>query len=116
MMQLLIHVIGTTSGREQQAAYAALLETATAVSGRPGCATATDDEIICLLEGLESSVDSVRDACLYSLTILLPILSRNRTKALTNRLIHRLWVAKFDVVPEIRERVTNDSEARSLSS
>lgn len=104
MMELLINLIGTASGREQQTAYSALLEVAAAATGKPGCAVATDEEINCLLQGLESSVDSVRDACLHSLSVLLPILTRNRVKTFTTHLNHRLWVAKFDVVPEIREK------------
>lgn len=104
MMDLLIHLIGTTSGREQQTAYAALLEVAAAATGKPGCAVASDEEINCLLDSLESSVDSVRDACLHSLSVLLPVLTRNRNKVFTLNLNHRLWVAKFDVVPEIREK------------
>jgi HEAT repeat protein len=104
MMELLIHLIGTTSGREQQTAYAALLEVAAAATGKAGCAVATDEELNCLLDSLESSVDSVRDACLHSLSVLLPVLTRNRVKTFTNHLNHRLWVAKFDVVPEIREK------------
>lgn len=104
MIELLIYMIGTTSGREQQTAYAALLEVATAVNGNSGCAVATDEEINCLLDNLESNVDSVRDVCLHSLTVLLPVLTRNRIKAFALNLNHRLWVAKFDVVPEIREK------------
>jgi hypothetical protein len=104
MMELLIHLIGTTSGREQQTAYAALLEVAAAATGKPGCAVATDEELNCLLDNLESSVDSVRDACLHSLSVLLPVLTRNRVKTFLAHLNHRLWVAKFDVVPEIREK------------
>lgn len=104
MMELLIYLIGTTSGREQQTAYAALLEVSAAATGKSGCTVATDEEIICLLEGLESSVDSVRDACLHSLTVLLPVFNRGRNKAFMLRLNHRLWVAKFDIVPEIREK------------
>ncbi|KAI9565775.1 hypothetical protein GHT06_009568 [Daphnia sinensis] len=104
MMELLIQLIGTTSGREQQTAYSALLEVAAAATGKPGCAVATDEEINCLLHGLESSVDSVRDACLHSLSVLLPVLTRNRVKTFTTHLNHRLWVAKFDVVPEIRDK------------
>ena len=104
MIEMLIYLIGTTAGREQQTAYAALLEVAAAASGKPGCAIATDEEINCLLDSLESSVDSVRDACLHSLSVLLPVLTRNRVKAFIIHLNHRLWVAKFDVVPEIREK------------
>ncbi|XP_057374386.1 stalled ribosome sensor GCN1-like [Daphnia carinata] len=104
MMDLLIHLIGTTTGREQQTAYSALLEVAASASGKAGCAVATDEEVNCLLDSLESSVDSVRDACLHSLSVLLPVLTRNRVKTFTTHLNHRLWVAKFDVVPEIREK------------
>ena len=129
MIELLIDIIATTTNsRVQQTAYAALLEVAVAASGQPGCAVVADDEITCFLDGLESSVESVRDVCLHCLTALLHVLNRSRPKGLTSRLTHRrnnknnnlqfnflifnsiyfefllVWSAKFDVVPEIREQ------------
>ena len=80
MMELLIQLIGVWNGREQQVACAALLEVASAASGQAGCAIATDEEVISLLNGLESSVDSVRDACLNGLGNILPVLTKDRNK------------------------------------
>ena len=80
MMELLIQLIGVWNGREQQVACAALLEVASAASGQAGCAIATDEEVISLLNGLESSVDSIRDACLNGLGNILPVLTKDRNK------------------------------------
>ena len=80
MMELLTQLIGVWNGREQQVACVALLEVASATCGKPGCTTATDEEVICLLNGLESSVDSVRDACLNGLGTILPVLTKDRNK------------------------------------
>jgi hypothetical protein len=90
MIELLIDLIATTTNsREQQIAYTALLEVAVAASGQPGCAVIADEEITCFLDGLESSVESVRDVCLHCLSALLPVLNRSRPKGLTSRLTHR---------------------------
>lgn len=104
MIELLIQIISTFTGPEQQKAYAALLDVAAAANGRGGCTIANDEEIQCLLNGLESHVYSVRDACLHALSVLLPILTLGRSKGFVQKLNHRMWVAKFDVVPEIREK------------
>lgn len=104
MIELLIQIIGSFTGQEQQKAYAALLDVAEAANGRGGCTIANDEEIQCLLNGLESQVYSVRDACLHALSVLLPILTLGRSKGFVQKLNHRMWVAKFDVVPEIREK------------
>ena len=80
MMELLTDLIGVWNGREQQMACVALLQVAGAASGAAGCTVATDEEVVCLLNGLESSVDSVRDACLNGLASLLNVLTKDRNK------------------------------------
>ena len=104
MIELLVQLIGRWCGREQQFAYTALLEVAAAASGGRGCTVATDDEVGCLTSGLESHVDSVRDACLHSLSVMLPVLMTDRNKTFNAKMMHSMWVAKFDVVPEIRTK------------
>lgn len=91
MMDVLIQLIGVWNGREQQVACVALLEVSSATSGQPGCTIATDEEVICLLNGLESSVDSVRDACLNGLTSLLPVLTKDRSKVFSFSLFHLVF-------------------------
>ncbi|XP_053625141.1 stalled ribosome sensor GCN1 isoform X2 [Plodia interpunctella] len=94
MFQLLIELISSTSGRVQTASTAALLETAQC--GARGGVSAGD--VGCLLAGLQSPLEVVRDAALRALLCIsdrLPPLLENPDHALD--LTKRLLIATFDV-------------------
>ena len=98
IIKLLIEVISMTEGTVQQIAVSAVGEICQAIDGDMGCAVASQADYGILLDGLQMEVVSVRDACLRGLQILT---SRDQgTKS--DHLIHRAWVAKFDIVPENR--------------
>ncbi|KAI5634478.1 HEAT repeats domain-containing protein [Phthorimaea operculella] len=94
MFRLLIDLISSTSGRVQTACTVALLETAQCSSR----GELTLDDVTCLLAGLQSPMEVVRDAALRALlrvTKGLEKLLENPDHALT--LTKRLLVATFDV-------------------
>lgn len=73
------------------------------MSGNPGCASATADEIDVLLTALQSPITVVRDAALRGLTIIassLPSYDNNYDYAL--KVNKRIWVARFDENEENR--------------
>ncbi|CAB3252124.1 unnamed protein product [Arctia plantaginis] len=94
MFRLLIDLISSTSGRVQAACTVALLETAQCAAR----AMLTLDDVTCLLDGLQSPLEVVRDAALRALLCVvecLPSLLEDPEYALT--LTKRLLVATFDV-------------------
>lgn len=96
-------ILGSTSGRVQSQCEACLLEVANCVSGQPGCALATTDEIDVLLTALQSPIAVVRDAALRGLTIIvssLPSYDNNYDYAL--KVNKRIWIERFDENEENR--------------
>ncbi|KAH1001345.1 eIF-2-alpha kinase activator GCN1-like isoform X2 [Dendroctonus ponderosae] len=103
MFLLLVDIICNSSGRVQAQSEACLLDIANSVSGNPGCAKATLDEIDVLLSALQSKVDVGRDAALRALLIIvssLPTFEDDYEYAL--RLNKRVWISRFDQVHENR--------------
>ena len=100
MLNLMIDVIGGTSGRTQQTAVASLVEVALSASGGTGCARASKDEIDVLLGALVTDSEAVRDAGLRGLKSLVRAFpSAGREARIVAR---RTWVARFDPVEENR--------------
>ncbi len=64
MLELLMHIIGTSGGRIRQLAAKALLDTSMCGSALEGCAAAEQDEIDVLLKGLQCPGMTVRETCL----------------------------------------------------
>lgn len=100
MMRLLVQIITIHKGRVQIEAVAALLDVAKASSAEPYFASADVPEIECLLNALQSHLESVRDVALRCLTIcskVLPtILAEQRNTEFNMKMTRRLWVAKHD--------------------
>ena len=107
LLKLMIEVISSTGGQTQQLAVLGLVETAAALAGGVGCSTMTDEELEFILDGLQMEVASVRDACLRSLITVHNVLEDCSNLELRQRIIQRVWVAKFDVEPENR-KLAND--------
>ncbi|WAR01242.1 GCN1-like protein [Mya arenaria] len=84
LLHLLIRVIGVSSMKIQQRANVALVEVATCVSGKPGCAHVKEDEIRAL-------------KCLVS---VLPNIDDNFELGLS--IAQRVWVACYDVDENVR--------------
>lgn len=79
------------------------MEVANSVSGQPGCAAATNEEIDVLLTAIQNSSVVLRDAALRGLTIVkesLPTYKTDYEYALT--LNKRIWIAKYDENEENR--------------
>ncbi|XP_075992954.1 lethal (3) 80Fj [Anticarsia gemmatalis] len=94
MFRLLIDLISSTSGRVQAACTVALLDTARCASR----AMLSLDDVTCLMDGLQSPLEVVRDAALRALQCVvecLPSLLEDPSIALS--LTKRLLVATFDV-------------------
>lgn len=75
------------------------------MSGQPGCATATKNEIDVLLTALQSPSSVLRDAALRGLIIVnqsLPTYETDYDYAI--RLNKRIWIAKFDENEENRSQ------------
>ncbi|KAK7871251.1 hypothetical protein R5R35_007540 [Gryllus longicercus] len=108
MFELLIEMIGRSSGRIQQLATAALLDTAQSGSGLQGCARASPDEVRCLLGALQAPSALMRDAALRALSAMVAALPTpgSSTPAddpdLVLDLTRRVWVARFDVCEDNR--------------
>ncbi|GBP56848.1 eIF-2-alpha kinase activator GCN1 [Eumeta japonica] len=106
-LQVIMHhatLRGSTTGRIQTQCTAALLETATCASGEEGCCKASVEEVQCLLVGLQSPMEVVRDAVLRALLCLelvLPDLFLDSDQAL--QLTKRFLIAKFDVSDDNKE-------------
>lgn len=84
-------------GRVQSQCEACLLEVANSMSGQPGCAIATNEEIDVLLTALQSPSVVLRDSALRGLTTIrksLPTFETDYEYAL--RLNKRIWIAKYD--------------------
>ncbi|XP_026329507.1 eIF-2-alpha kinase activator GCN1 isoform X2 [Hyposmocoma kahamanoa] len=99
MFRLLIDLIGDTSGRVQIACVRALLETAQCAAG----GDVSLDDVYCLLAGLQSPKEAVRDAALRGLLCVADCLPRHLEdpdNALD--LTKRLLLATFDVSEDNR--------------
>ncbi|XP_060810909.1 stalled ribosome sensor GCN1 [Amyelois transitella] len=100
MFRLLIDLISSSSGRVQAMCTVALLETAQC--GAQGGVSL--DDVGCLLAGLQSPLEVVRDAALRALLCIsecLPPLLENPEHALN--LTKRLLIATFDVSEENKQ-------------
>ncbi|KAM8961528.1 stalled ribosome sensor GCN1 isoform 1-T1 [Pelodytes ibericus] len=103
MLLLLTRVIGTASPRLQVLASNTLTTLCTSSGGGDGCTYAEQEEINVLLQALKSSCSSVRDAALrglMELEMVLPTPDSDEVHGI--KLLHRLWVMKFDVEEEIK--------------
>lgn len=104
LLQLIINVISTSSGRTQMTACAVLEDVCRCGSGEPGTDVATPEEIEVLLDTLTAPAESVRDAALRALRVLvnsLPTLEKDLDGWMS--VAHRLWVARHDVSEEIQQ-------------
>ncbi|CAH2295310.1 eIF-2-alpha kinase activator GCN1 [Pelobates cultripes] len=103
MLLLLTRIIGTASPRLQVLASNTLTTLCTSCGGGEGCTYAEQEEIDVLLQALQSSCSNVRDASLRGLVeleLVLPTPDSDEKNGL--KLLHRLWVMKFDVEEEIK--------------
>lgn len=115
MTRLLIHLIGVHRGRVQTQAVAALLDVAHSSSGNDYCASAGKEELEIFLVALQSSVDTVREAALRALIIImktLPDINENYELGLC--MARRFWIAKHDLVEENSELATRLFELSGL--
>eukprot|EP00079_Xenopus_tropicalis_P029628 XP_012825198.1 PREDICTED: eIF-2-alpha kinase activator GCN1 [Xenopus tropicalis] len=115
MLLLLTRVIGTASPQLQVMASNTLTTLCTSSGGGEGCTYAEQEEIDVLLQALQSSCSSVRDAVLMGLMelkMVLPTPDTDETNGLN--LLHRLWVVKFDVEAEIKEQAAKFWETLGL--
>ncbi|XP_074026538.1 lethal (3) 80Fj [Leptinotarsa decemlineata] len=104
IFSLLVDTINNTSGRIQSQCEASLLEVARCVSGQPGCAKATLDEIDVLLGALQSPAVVVRDAALRSLIIDIASLPNSESDFENSlKVCKRVWIATFDENEENRQ-------------
>lgn len=102
LLSLIINVISNSSGRTQQNACAVLQEVCRCGSGEIGCDTATPEEISVLLDTLQAPAQSVRDAALRGLSVLVNSLPKIEVDIEGwLRVAHRLWVAKYDVSDDV---------------
>ncbi|KAM7361540.1 lethal (3) 80Fj [Cochliomyia hominivorax] len=99
LLQFLIYIISTHSGRVQNQAVAAILEVAKSSSGDDYCALATQNEIHVFLDALENGQEAIRDVALRVLTILSNSIYIESQKDIdfSKKLTRRLWLAKFDI-------------------
>lgn len=101
MMKLLLQAISMHKGRVQTEAVSALLDVATSSSGEDYYAKAELREIECILNALQSHLESVRDVALRALTIMIKVLPATKDNSeFATRMTRRLWVAKHDVSEE----------------
>ncbi|XP_057670075.1 eIF-2-alpha kinase activator GCN1 [Diorhabda carinulata] len=103
ILGLLVEILNSTQGRVQSQCEACLLEVAACISGKEGCAKATNDEIDVFLSALQSPASVVRDAALRGLTIdilSLPTFESDYNYAL--KVFKRIWIARFDENDENR--------------
>ncbi|XP_071537961.1 stalled ribosome sensor GCN1 [Panulirus ornatus] len=117
LLSLIIYVISNSSGRTQQTACAVLQEVCRCGSGELGCDTATSEEIDILLDTLQAPAQSVRDAALRGLSVLVNSLPKLETDVDGwLRVAHRLWVAKFDVAEDVATLATELWTTASLEA
>ncbi|XP_052737701.1 eIF-2-alpha kinase activator GCN1 [Bicyclus anynana] len=97
MFRLLVDLIGSSGGRVAAACTVALLETAQCAARAPLAA----DDVLCLLDGLQSPLEVVRDAALRALQCVCeraaPFLEEPEHAL---NLTMRLYVATFDVAED----------------
>lgn len=101
MLDLLIELMSSTTGRVQSQAVATFLDVANSGSGIPGTALAGPDEVDSLIGALENPLAAVRDAALRALMIVrsgFPTEDSDYEQLL--RLTRRVWIAKFDISDE----------------
>ncbi|KAK3887663.1 hypothetical protein Pcinc_008247 [Petrolisthes cinctipes] len=104
LLSLIINVISKSSGRIQQNACAVLQEVCRCGSGESGCDTASLEEISVLLDSLQAPAQSVRDAALRGLLVVVKSLPKAETDLEAWLVVaHRLWVAKHDVAEDVAE-------------
>jgi HEAT repeat protein len=101
MFDTIIKVISKSPIHIEQNASKVFLDIALCANGTKGCAKATFDEVLTLLEALKSSVDAVRISALNALhilstNVLVNINDENSKFILT----HRVFVAQFDPLEE----------------
>ena len=92
MLRLLIELLAYNGS---QSAVSALISVCVCCSGKPGLARATDEELEIIFSALKHESQVVRDAALRGLDALDMALDESN-----QLLIHRLWVAKYDPIPE----------------
>lgn len=100
MLDLLIKLISSTSGRVQTQVEACILDVANS-SQANGATPATIEEINVLLDALQSPIEVVRDAALRGLSRMISEEPRFNDED-TLRISKRVWIAKFDVSFENR--------------
>lgn len=104
MLDLLIELMSTTSGRVQSHAVATLLDVAQSSSGLEGAAVASAEEIDSLTGALQYPMNAVRDAALRALMVIKNSFPSNKEDPIQLlNLTRRIWIAKFDVSDENKE-------------
>ncbi|KAL1494916.1 hypothetical protein ABEB36_010427 [Hypothenemus hampei] len=94
---LLVDIICNTTGRIQAQSEACLLDIANSVSGKPGCAQASLEEVNVLLTALQSSIVVARDAALRALLIIASSFGNFQDDyEYSLELNKRIWIARFD--------------------
>ncbi|XP_065343673.1 stalled ribosome sensor GCN1 isoform X1 [Cloeon dipterum] len=99
---LLIDIIGETSGRLQLLACNTLIDVATSGSGNVGCARAREDEIRALMSALQSPQAVIRDSAIRALLTMEKALPGSNDP-LALDLQRRLFIALYDICKENRE-------------
>jgi hypothetical protein len=104
MLRLLSSLITNYDGQIQSQAVAAFLDVSEAISGANGRAEASSEEIIFILNMLESSKEIVRDCAIRGLNKIADILpSIEDNPELGLLILRRVWIAKHDVSTEVQD-------------
>ncbi|CAG5089337.1 Similar to Gcn1: eIF-2-alpha kinase activator GCN1 (Mus musculus) [Cotesia congregata] len=101
MLDLLIELMSSTTGRVQSHAVATFLDVAYSGDGSPGTAETSSEEINSLIGALENPLAAVRDAALRALMIVhdnFPTEDSDYEQYW--RLTRRIWIARFDIADE----------------
>ena len=96
MLDAIIKVIAKSTITVEQSASKVLLDIALCANGARGCAKASFDELLILLEALKIDVDQVRISSLASLSTLSNILMSLADDNSRFVLTHRVFVAQYD--------------------
>ncbi|XP_008548705.1 eIF-2-alpha kinase activator GCN1 [Microplitis demolitor] len=117
MLDLLIELMSSTTGRVQSHAVATFLDVAYSGDGTPGTALTSPEEVNSLIGALENPLAAVRDAALRALMIVrksFPTEDSDYEQLL--RLTRRVWIAKFDVADENKILANEIWEAAEFSA
>ncbi|XP_030245992.1 eIF-2-alpha kinase activator GCN1, partial [Drosophila navojoa] len=105
MFRILLYLMQNHSTHIQTQAVNALLEVASISSGEKFNSTPDNDTIQLFLESLQNKNETIRDVSLRAIKIMInPIIDYAKNNVdLKNQLMSRLWIAKFDINPDVRQ-------------